>query len=419
MPLSTSGSIWLCSANCSPFVAFQARKTSRATLSLAFAPLGGYIWWPLRKSLEKGTEVTVEKVKDLDTSEQRKRLLAKFWATKAFLIYLGLPENKNTIYASFEPSRLILKALYGCAPEDDLTKMKPSAELKGKLKAIKNVKVDLRELNIPLLVLLWHAYYCWDLLYWDVIGNALTSQCHKEKKAAEKLKQHAVSISKDWSEKDPNIRPLDSLSIEFEQLVKRSQASEYDCMEFLKCGMSREARQFCIDHSFSWYSKVKGVFSRCLCYFKDEKPLAYAIFCSSEDSLLLSLSRFYGPGRQIYRKIRPKDLRIAVTLFKGCHNTMEKHRSKAKSMVHVIERIGAVSGEEGEEACKKLLTAISTRTAVPTIFIVSKANEKLSNMLAELGGWSIVETVKMDFGKDLGDCSILQVWRHEADLNVS
>ena len=33
-------------------------------------------------------------------------------------------------------------------------------------------------------------------------------------------------------------------------------------------------------------------------------------------------------------------------------------------MVHVIERIGAVSGEEGEEACKKLLTAISTRTAV-------------------------------------------------------
>jgi len=41
--------------------AFLARKSSRATLSFIFLPLGGALFFSLRKSLEKSTEVATEK----------------------------------------------------------------------------------------------------------------------------------------------------------------------------------------------------------------------------------------------------------------------------------------------------------------------------------------------------------------------
>ena len=91
------------------------------------------------------------------------------WA-RAFLLYLGYPQNDDILYDQWEESRLILKSLYGAPAGDNLWNMKPTPQLQSKLKAMEEGDdfYDLTQLNVTLLWMLWRAYQCWDKKYWDL-----------------------------------------------------------------------------------------------------------------------------------------------------------------------------------------------------------------------------------------------------------
>jgi len=58
----------------------------------------------------------------------RKNVHRKWGATKALLVYLGLPADRDPLYSDFEASRLFLKGLLGAWAEDDLLAMGPAAQ---------------------------------------------------------------------------------------------------------------------------------------------------------------------------------------------------------------------------------------------------------------------------------------------------
>jgi hypothetical protein len=59
--------------------------------------------------------------------------------------------------------------LYGCRPEEDLFKMKPRGPLKKHLERCERHKKY--EPDIPVLLILFRIYDCWDEPYWDMIAR--------------------------------------------------------------------------------------------------------------------------------------------------------------------------------------------------------------------------------------------------------
>merc|ERR1711988_1863894 len=167
--------------------AYAARQGTRATLSIALTPIGlvpipflGAAAWAGRKATEKATEKATQGINKVQNETEREKTLSRYWSMKAFLIYLGLPATDDPLYAVFEPTRLKLKQIYGAKPEDDLCKMKPTAEQHEEIKKMRaeNTVIDLEKLGLSLLQVLWHAYYCWDLLYWDTMTNGICKLAH-------------------------------------------------------------------------------------------------------------------------------------------------------------------------------------------------------------------------------------------------
>ena len=95
-----------------------------------------------------------------------------YGSSKAFLLYIGLPKTDDPLYAKWEPYRLKLKAIYGCAPEDDLMKMRPKGQLLQQIREEESKSGKAYQIEVPLLVLLWRAFECWHTLYWDRIVYA-------------------------------------------------------------------------------------------------------------------------------------------------------------------------------------------------------------------------------------------------------
>lgn len=87
--------------------------------------------------------------------------------TKAFLMYLGAPYNPDPLYAQWEDARMRLKALYGCRPEDDLFKMKPKGRLLEQLRREEEDSKMAYVAEVPLLLLLFRTFHCWDELLYD------------------------------------------------------------------------------------------------------------------------------------------------------------------------------------------------------------------------------------------------------------
>jgi hypothetical protein len=88
-------------------------------------------------------------------------------ATKAFLMYLGYPQTDDPIYELWEPSRLKLKNLYGANPQDDLWKNKITSDMRKRVKdQMNNESINLSELDMSLLQVLWIVYECDKLPYY-------------------------------------------------------------------------------------------------------------------------------------------------------------------------------------------------------------------------------------------------------------
>lgn len=126
------------------------------------------------KGIEMGLKVIISRgtamVSQATVTSQE--AFGSYGQTKAFLMYLGAPENKDPVYSHWEKARLRLKALYGCAPEDNVFKMKPSGMLLQKLRLEEAQSNRPYTVELPLLVMLFRAFNCWDDLYYDKIIRA-------------------------------------------------------------------------------------------------------------------------------------------------------------------------------------------------------------------------------------------------------
>eukprot|EP01104_Vermistella_antarctica_P017320 TRINITY_DN6118_c0_g1_i1.p1 TRINITY_DN6118_c0_g1~~TRINITY_DN6118_c0_g1_i1.p1 ORF type:complete len:724 (+),score=106.77 TRINITY_DN6118_c0_g1_i1:36-2174(+) len=96
--------------------------------------------------------------------------------TKALLHYLGLPANRDdALYTPWEDSRLFMKRLYGAADEDDLWAMKPDREMRRKIRRCQVTSeetVDISELGVSLLWILFNSFECWDEKYFDKLERS-------------------------------------------------------------------------------------------------------------------------------------------------------------------------------------------------------------------------------------------------------
>lgn len=86
--------------------------------------------------------------------------LRDYKMTKAFLLYLGAPATKDDLYCKWEKYRIQLKELFGAKPEDDIF-LQISV-----MKDYQYNTTDTRLTSVPMLVMLWHVYSCWDTPYY-------------------------------------------------------------------------------------------------------------------------------------------------------------------------------------------------------------------------------------------------------------
>ena len=133
------------------------------------------------KGIEMGLKVVISRTTAMvsQVAVNSQEAFGSYGETKAFLMYLGAPENKDPVYSHWEAARLRLKALYGCAARENVFKMKPSGMLLQQLRWEEAKSSKAYTVELPLLVLLFRAFDCWDQLYYDrfikVRQYALTS----------------------------------------------------------------------------------------------------------------------------------------------------------------------------------------------------------------------------------------------------
>jgi hypothetical protein len=170
----------------------------------------------MAKIAEKGATKTAEKTakaaipnETIDTAQYETN--DTWGASKAFLYYLGLPRTDDKIYHTWENSRLCLKQFLGVGPDEDVRNMQPKGDTLKVLEEAENTKggYDLQALNVPLLVLLWRIYDCWDTPYAD----KLTTKKHKMKKEDRWRADDERTVLEMINPVDPHIQKLDSNSL--------------------------------------------------------------------------------------------------------------------------------------------------------------------------------------------------------------
>ena len=136
-------------------------------------------------TFEMGLKVVISQTARLvpETMSKSTTAFDGFGSSKAFLLYLGLPKSDDPLYAEWESSRLKLKALYGCEADDDLRKMRPSGRLLNQIREDERKLGKPYKIEIPLLLLLWRAFECWDEKYWDRMVHMKEKTKGKTRKA--------------------------------------------------------------------------------------------------------------------------------------------------------------------------------------------------------------------------------------------
>eukprot|EP01101_Sappina_pedata_P008234 TRINITY_DN451_c0_g3_i2.p1 TRINITY_DN451_c0_g3~~TRINITY_DN451_c0_g3_i2.p1 ORF type:complete len:723 (+),score=173.90 TRINITY_DN451_c0_g3_i2:320-2170(+) len=111
---------------------------------------------------------------------------------RAFLVYLGLPQDDDEIYSLWEPSRLRLKALYGGAPNRDFWAEKENKAAEETVRKITRGELDVKTIDIPLIDLLWHLFDCSSLPYYHRVLEK-PNRKKKERKGDEKYYRRVLN----------------------------------------------------------------------------------------------------------------------------------------------------------------------------------------------------------------------------------
>ena len=121
------------------------------------------------QSIEMGLKVVISKTSGQATEKimASTEAFGGYGNSKAFIMYLGYPKNDDPLYYKWEAARCRLKKIFGVAAEDDVYKMRPKDHLLERIKQEEKMTGKPFTLEVPLLILLFRAYYCWDELYWD------------------------------------------------------------------------------------------------------------------------------------------------------------------------------------------------------------------------------------------------------------
>jgi hypothetical protein len=174
------------------------------------ATLSHYAEKGASKSAEKGAMAAAQSTGE-ETDNAASDVNECWGATKALLLYLGLPRTDDVIYHSWEDARIQLKEFFGASSTDDLFQMEPQGETLKAIEDAENTKggYDLNTINVPLLVLLWRFYECWREPY----AEKLTSDKHKLKREEQWRAEDERSILEMIHSIDPHIQKLESNSI--------------------------------------------------------------------------------------------------------------------------------------------------------------------------------------------------------------
>jgi hypothetical protein len=217
-------------------VAHEAGQNIKSTSKSMFFPIvylfpGGD---PIISKTDKG--VTKTSTKSSPTQDPAKIDTSEIWgATKAFLLYLGLPRTTDKIYVTWEETRIRLKQLLGANPNDDLKNMQPKGEILKTIEESEELKggYDLQTLNIPILVLLWRLYDCWDRP-----GEKFFSKKHKMEKEDCYRAEDERKVLEMIHTVDPHIQKLEMSSLKDVARLLRTDAStgygKHKIFSFLK-----------------------------------------------------------------------------------------------------------------------------------------------------------------------------------------
>jgi hypothetical protein len=126
---------------------------SIVTAWFTFIPVGGSV---LKIGAYKSAEKAMLTRNHIEGLEGE--ALQDYKHTKAFLLYIGAGPNSDPLYKRWENQRIQLKHFFGAKTEDDLFQMKAQW---------KEFKDSDKSVSIPMLLMLWEVYQCWDEMYWD------------------------------------------------------------------------------------------------------------------------------------------------------------------------------------------------------------------------------------------------------------
>jgi len=386
-------------------------------------PFLGAAAWAGRKATEKATEKATQGINKVQNETEREKTLSRYWSMKAFLIYLGLPATDDPLYAVFEPTRLKLKQIYGAKPEDDLCKMKPTAEQHEEIKKMRaeNTVIDLEKLGLSLLQVLWHAYYCWDLLYWDTMTNGICKLAHaNETKAQQSIRrQHIVQVTKSLAIRNSNIQLLkeEQISVFFPNFALNSP----DFIEFMERKMDGlHLVDLGICAPLLYRSSQRLLKVACnqgkawVLWNEDKTAIRGGVLVEYPKTSLIGRHQFL--ELHDIREFSLKEYRQLSKYYKYLYEAMEKLRKKEKGNLMVLRNIVDLESCKAGDAAEELIRAVACNTPCPTVALIHEARTELSTILEKLG-FQLMERIpahsllrlKQARGKHF------LLFRHEAD----
>jgi hypothetical protein len=342
------------------------------------------------KGAVKSAEKTAKATLSTDQTDSATYDANETWgATKALLYYLGAPRNNDKIYHTWEDSRIRLKQFFGCGPDDDLNQMKPKGDT---LKAIEEAEdskggYDLQSLNVPVLVLLWRIYDCWDTPYAD----KLTSKKHKMKREDQWRSEDEREVLEMINPVDPRIQRLDSDSQKsVVRMLKKDVPTAYGkhaIFSFLdeRSDTKREKRlkwlldtfvKKMIDAEMGW-----GFFSEANQTSHQGELLAVIFFERAEQSHYDPsdlLSTFSG-----MMKLQADYRNISSRL--SWEDSVMKHNTDKNELPGILHMFACQDSAEGRDALVKLIQSEILYTSIPAYCQEYEGEQERIQILEQCG----------------------------------
>jgi hypothetical protein len=346
----------------------------------------------------------------------------KWGATKAFIIYLGLPRNTDKIYHTWEDSRLRLKQFFGVGPDEDVTQMEPKDQTLKALEEAEETKggYDLQALNVPLLVLLWRIYDCWDQPYAD----KLTSKKHKVKRDDKWRLEDERQVLELINPVDPHIQKLDSSSQKSASRLIRSEAptgyGKHTIFNFLeeRSDTKKEKRlKWMIDTFVKKLTDAEtgwGYYSERTANSEQGELLAVIFFERAEEdhydpsdllSTMSGMMKLQGDYKNISSRL-------------SWEASAMKHNTDDKNMPGILHMFACQDSTEGREALIKLIQSETQYTSVPSYCQEYEAEHERLQLLERAGftpksNLSTEENDRLTFDSKSSNSPRLKIYQYQ------